>query len=582
MKNKAVYTAAVLLTVFMSLSAFAEDVTDENGRVTEFSNDFESSEYYEPPAEYGEFYQSERSSSALPYIKNAAEYNGNASNSSYIFDGDMYENQYNDGVLQHPASNVYQTANNKYSMPTLKNENMRLGGLDGYIGFFSRYSFLSTIRCDGFDGTKNLLVSDDGSGNHLLKMSPVNVNGIANGEASFFGKNNLSLYGRTTCFEFDVNISNEGNGVRLSIVKDGNLENALKEGLANHFGNVNVTQMLRNSGKAVWYDAVTFKNGTIYLGNDTNGTEVGAYMPDTTYKVKYYLNLEGEQPYNMVVVENGGAVMSKSGPINIDDNNAKTSVKIMAQHLTAPFSFDYNGKNDFAYMLSAEAKGSRNTEYADMYIDNLKFGAASEFEMLSENDKYLKSPIPFLGNPTAEFEFNYPIMASTLSNENITVKDSMGNTVPFSAAADENKIILTFEPLQAASSYNVTFSENICSGPGIKLGKSIECGIVTRDKLSFADTTISRTADGTYELELKIQNNSTEELNIVIAAAVKYNGALAERKIRYCASLVNGNTEKMAKISGISIPEQSGTIEVFVIDSFLKLRALSSPIMLTQ
>ena len=581
MKNRAICVIAALLTVFMSSAVFADEQSDETGKITEFSNDFENTEYYEPAAEYGEFYQTERSGSSIPYIKNAGEYKGNASNSSYIIDGDIYEDQYKDGVLQHPASNVYQTANNKYSMPTLKSDNMRLGGLDGYIGFFSRYSFLSTIRCDGFDGTQNLLVTDDGNDNHILRMSPVNVNATANGEASFFGKTNLSLYGRTTCFEFDVNISNEGNGVRLSIVKDGNLENALKEGEANRFGNVNVTQMLRNNGKAVWYDAVTFKNGSIYLGNDINGTEVGAYELDSLYKVKYYLNLENGVPYNMVVVEHDGNVVSESGLIEINDSNAKTSVKIMAQHLTNAFSFDYNGKNDFAYVLSAEAKGSKNTEYADMYIDNLKFGEADKFEMVSAADKYLNNPIPFLGTPRAEIEFNYPIMQSSLA-DNVSVKDSLGNSIPVSVTANGTKLLLDFEPLQASSSYSVVISENLCTSFGTKLGKNIEFRIITRDKLSFADTTLSQTASGLYDLELKVQNNSTEDLKMVIVVAVKHNDALAEPKIRYCASLVTGNTEKTVKVEGINIPVESGTVEVFVIDSFSGLRALSSPIMLTQ
>ena len=69
---------------------------------------------------------------------------------------------------------------------------------------------------------------------------------------------------------------------------------------------------------------------------------------------------------------------------------------------------------------------------------------------------------------------------------------------------------------------------------------------------------------------------------MVIVVAVKHNDTLAEPQIRYCASLVTGNTEKAVKVEGINIPVESGTVEVFVIDSFSGLRALSSPIMLAQ
>ena len=263
------------------------------GKIGSFSQDFQNSEYHAVMPEYSSLYLNQGDGRERYYIKNGSAITNNASQSSIVFDGDLYENQFVDGVLQHPADDILKLSDHKPSFSGYKNPTLYVGGLDGYVGFTSTYDFQFRYHNLGKKPTDMLVVNEKG-GNYALNMSPTQ-----NGRTSYFGKENLSVMDKTSLMSFSVKLEDKNGVVRLSLVKDGDLSNVGNIWEELGYANTGVGQFIRNDGASQWLDAVTINAGQVKLGKRTAVCSIDA---GKWYTINYYLNTEVNPPEHMLVV----------------------------------------------------------------------------------------------------------------------------------------------------------------------------------------------------------------------------------------------------------------------------------------
>ena len=346
---------------------FGEKFLDKNyGRTENFGIDFEDEKYFQPQAEYGTAYLSDISTRVTRYIQNGDKFNGNVSYSSWMVKSGcrLYDGQYSDGVLQKPKGSINATEDNQYQ--NIISENLVAGGIDGYDGFSDRWRL-----CGDFSGktAEDLTIQETENGNHAIFFNPVENQG-----GSFFGKNTLALTDRKTVLEFKVNIESALNGqFVLNIVKNADF-GAIKDAENLKYANTGTLQFAKQKDTA-WYDAVSFKDNKIYLGN----SEVCDYIENEWYTVRYTLDIKSNEKYEnaLEIYNSQGVEIGKNlESISFDETNTISNIDIIKRNFPTEFSFDENSV--YGYILSTVSNTDNGSIKA--YADDLDFKTAEKYD----------------------------------------------------------------------------------------------------------------------------------------------------------------------------------------------------------
>lgn len=572
-------TAALTVSVAFPVMA----ATDSS-----FVNDFES--YDESPG-IGYFYESAAAPSQAPYINNADTYNGLASETAIIFQGDMYANQYVNNVLQKPAAYVYSASNNKYY--NIISANQRIGGFEGYWGFNTRFIQKSQLRNSSVDGLKDMTVVKLGDGNKVLCLEPLNNKSLPNGYGSYFGNPDLELKEKVTVFEGKIRIDKDTEAIRLHIVKgysnaktsEGALGYFRQKWADNGYGDVNAIQFIKTN--RAWFDALTIKDGVIYLGKAINQNEVCAYQSGNEsgegewFTIRYMLNLlDLTNPKNSVeiITSQGETIGFKISDIVIDNTNKYTDNKdISSQLQAATNAFSFDAAETYGLMFSS-VTGGVNQDYGTAYLDDLLFREAQPLALTNDSNQYLENPISYNGLPEININFNYDLELSTIEG-NIKVIDVDSIEIPCTVTPNGKNIAIVFENgvLQPASIYKVQIAEGLKSLIGSNaLAK--EFVFKTRDAISNVHVSKNiNNASGAMDLELSFVNNNSSPIKCLVAAKIKNENSPVDGSLYYKTVLAATGDTTTVSIENIVLPVdyaiKSYTVQVFVWNDFTSMSA---------
>lgn len=327
------------------------------GKTESFKQDFRDEAYTNIMPAYGELYFNPSDDKIRKYIKNGLSITSNASQSSVVFDGALYENQIINGVVQRPVSDVLMVENNRPSFAGFTNPELKVGGLDGYVGFTSTYDFQFRYG-EANEEPTDMLVMQENENNFALHMNPTQ-----NGRVSYFGKENVSISDKTTSLSFRVKIKDRNGIVRLDLVRDGDLGNIERVWNEHKFSNVSTAQFLQNNGKAQWIDVVTVNGGKVCLGKNKL---VCTMDTDKWYTLEYCLNTEDINNANhmLIVKDELGNEIARSESEKVITGE-KTDINELKNFVQC---FEFSKDSIYSYMISAQ--GSPNTS---VFIDDFIF-----------------------------------------------------------------------------------------------------------------------------------------------------------------------------------------------------------------
>lgn len=356
------------------------------GREQDFREDFESC--LKTPAQTGEIYTWTSQTKPHTYIKNGGEYDGNASESTFTIDGDLYENQYLNGELQYPKQNIDSHADETnptvYNFDGMLKNKLKIGGLPGWHGFSTRYEYLHIIN------NEDLQVVNQ-AGNKSLCLAPRNYSATAapNGTASFFGKDNLKIFDGISKLSAAIKADNIGEGIRIHLIKNGGLNNVGDEWKRTPHGGQQTVWTLANNGKAEWLDIVTFSsNGSstagLYLGKPDNANLVCQYTIGTVIDLQIVLDFTDYLNPTITVTASGCTKKRNLADI-VEETGGITAVRTVSNNIKKSFDCTTNG--DYALLFSAST-GKNYNDSAKVLLDNLEFASSAESEKVL-NDNFI-------------------------------------------------------------------------------------------------------------------------------------------------------------------------------------------------
>jgi len=220
--------------------------------------------------------------------------------------------------------------------------------------------------------------------NKVLKLAPSVMENSANTGSSLFGKNYLSVVGKSTKLSSKVYIDQEAGGLRLMLVRDVDFLKSMEHALeyAEMKKSYDYMSWLKKNGDGnpgMWYDAVRFEDGAIYL----DGENVGAYVKDAWYAVDYYLDLTDiANPAQVLEVKDASenTVVSAKKAITIGGTSTLPNISQNA------FALDKNA-NSYGLVFAATSKlfnqaggtypqwnGNRAQSGEVVYLDDISFG----------------------------------------------------------------------------------------------------------------------------------------------------------------------------------------------------------------
>lgn len=312
------------------------------------------------------------------------EYTGNAAFNLYTMDytKNMLKDEYpaDENGLQRPGGWYATGSGVNY---TYINQDAAIkGGLKGYTGFSSHY--LVRDNRSGCD-IDDLTVVDDG-GNKVLALAPSKFNTSAYRRVSFFGKQNVDIVNKVNVIKSKVKIVDDttGDGFRINITRDNDFSKLKNE---DWFATTPALQLLRNTnsvGNGPWYDAVTMKNGKVYLGDVSADNEVCEYTNGSWYELEYYLDLTDlANPKNILIVydANGNMIASKIKDITLTAEtttaiNSDETAKAGGALTTSYFdSFTANGKYS---LMFTNTSGNNTNDTSKVYLDEISLGGVEE------------------------------------------------------------------------------------------------------------------------------------------------------------------------------------------------------------
>ncbi len=350
-----------------------------------------------------------------------------------IYDGQFDENGNLAGHIDVGNGQYWDLKNVPFSM--LKTENMSTSAWDPET---QGYAFGSFIRLSmgeygwGTDQTVQATKNYAEQPTNALVLAPPAVKEAGQGAAerkyntSFYGVDNLDVYGKLVKVSTYVRMIDQGQSARLNMVMNSNMYNTANKqrvGGGTSYSTAysdwarNTLNFLGLYGtdwtqKDVIIDGVVFKptssdGGDIYLGqdNETNGTKLGSYVSGKWYKVDYYFDATdtstARHGVNIYEFENdnGNTVSKKlcSGTHAIeaiDWNNIGTGDAMMAAYrahsTTNPeflkdsgtgiqYARPYDGLKsdaDYGFWISYTNEVGKATGY--MFADNIEFKEIKE------------------------------------------------------------------------------------------------------------------------------------------------------------------------------------------------------------
>ena len=376
-----------------------------------FNNNFENKTYWFPAMETGEAYLSPTASTTFKYISNADVYGGNLSYTKYgVKSGnDLYANQYIDGILQKPAKAVDYKEGNNFGF--ISGDILQTGGIDGYFGF-NNYFELSKGN-NRYD-VQDLTVVDDGtqSGNHVAKLAPpVMSSEYTYGGGSYFGKTDVALMDRKTTFKYRLKIDSDVSNVRLSLAKDWNID-WIKDAESSKYCLVSTGQFAREyeaNQVMGWFDAVKFKDGSVYLAGD----RVGEYEKSKWYTVEYTLDADGDNVSNALKLydDAGTAVIDTHSAICLNSSTNMGRDIALVKSMTSSADFEFAERSDYSCVICANnEKGTAEGNGTVAYIDDIDF----------KTDVYYDTPNAVIDPKLDSFRdnntFAYTRVAGTTAN----------------------------------------------------------------------------------------------------------------------------------------------------------------------
>ena len=397
---------------------------DKNyGAHYEFSNDFENEEYTRTAPEYKTAYYNTRDT--FTYIANGDTYGGNLSSSRYMVkdDAQLYDGIYNaEGALNSPPyadGDSIESYTDNFRYKYAIHDSLVPGGVEGFVGFSSLYEIAKGDykRNDIQDLT--VVTDPDNSRNHVAKLAPAGGNQWY-GRDSFFGKNYVAIIDRNTKFTYRMRIDSAESDCRLGITKQLDMENIRNSAMNNkfvHTGTLNTAKIATEHGKHSWFDALKFKNGTVYLA----GNDVGEYQSGKWYTVEYTLDIKYGDHYNngvRITDDKGNVVIDTSSDIELDAaKNMGKDCYFINNNLKYDFEFDE--RNYYGMLLSAHTDYANSKENTVVYIDDMNFETVDYYD---DKDAVVNQKLLGLGENNL---FSFGRIGGVTAN-NYSWKESLG------------------------------------------------------------------------------------------------------------------------------------------------------------
>ncbi len=465
MKNVKKVVALLMAASVMSIGSvsFALD--------NSFNQDFES--YNVPTFEYGTFKTGATDASTRYFINNADSLSGVANNTLIFFQGDF---NINDDVIKGMNTTSGLGWDQKWSaVSTLKKENARTLGLDGWIGLTDRIitaplAMQHKGEGKGADSLPPMVVR-----NHTTKSLYMYTQSDADGiKTNWFGKDKLNIYGTKKKISVDFNAWTSGgytnNSTRIALVLTkgyGDIVTKVRQ-TQETYHNVSMHSTgLQGGSAAAASDMVTITNKKAYLGlvSDENFICDLDYTNGHRYTIDVYLDYQtNTSAPSMVVVitdkQTGKVVGRKAGllPVVAENNNVEgaTSATYMTpafgDHNHANFTPD-NATDGLGHAVFVDISG-----YARMFIDNFSMQDDVVYTALAEISGTISgNAVSATVTPGSTAATNAKLFAAEFDAET-------GRCLQIAPAQD-----VSYAALGAAQSPTVTFSNALTEGSNVKL-----------------------------------------------------------------------------------------------------------------
>lgn len=466
MKNVKKVVALLMAASVMSISSvsFALD--------NSFNQDFES--YDIPTFEYGTFKTGATDTSTRHFIKNAdtLKTQGVANNTYFFFQGDF---NINPDVIEGMNTTSGLGWDQKWSdVSTLKKENARTLGLDGWIGLTDRIMTAPQAMQHkgvgkGDDSLPPMVVQ-----NHTTKSLYMYTQSDANGlKTNWFGKDKLNIYGTKKKISVDFNAWASGgytnNSTRIALVLTkgyGDLVTKVRNTQENYH-NVSMHATGLKSESAAASDMVTITNKKAYLGlvSDENFICDLDYTNGHRYTIDVYLDYQTNTsaPSMVVVITDkvtGEVVGRKAGLLPVVAENNDVEGATSATYMTPAFG-DHNHAN---FTPDDATDGLGHAVFVDisgnarMFIDNFSMQDDVVYTALAEISGTISgNAVNATVTPGSTAATNAKLFAAEFDAET-------GRCLQIAPAQD-----VSYAALGAAQTPTVTFSNALTEGSNVKL-----------------------------------------------------------------------------------------------------------------
>jgi len=347
-----------------------------------------------------------------------------------------------------------------------------------------------------------------------------------------------------------------------------------------------------NSGENMYFelqDSTTSKvyvpfavlANTFRIGRSSEGREntICNVSPDTWYKTKSTINLS-EGTAKMILYSIDGVQLAASDTVSFTAYNSGFGLSKIT-----------------GMRIFAEANAANSTS---VYVDDIKitevFSAptvsASSVRIYTIDNEEITdfSSVSTLTN-RIDINLGTKMKGSTITNENILLATSGGESVPFVLSASGKVISLSLsEFLQADTEYVLTLKSDLESRSGDTLGRDVTVKFVTGASIVQCDllalslnseaveglSELSEGADATIDFDYKNSTGEAQQLNVIVA----YYKGDALLRAQYVTENVPGTVTAETYKVNYEIGSLDGVtlIKVMVWDAFDKMHPLSDSI----
>lgn len=463
-------------------------------------------------------------------------YNGPAQN-NIINSGKPSDGDYSDAeVYPDGEESIYEgnAANNLYVFDSKGNK--IYGGIDGWTGHYHG------AGGDYNRSNRRLTVRNDGkfASNNVLSFEPAKS---SDGAYSSFAKEDIDLSG-VSVWETDVAIATPGSGTAddysvftLSITK-----NPISSGYE-YESTIPLVQFATKNQAANAAGEIRIFDSKVY-----DIKVISMYSSSKMYRVKYVLDNSGNLPMHWVVIKDGDTVVASTEPAPV-------------QNYEEFFS------EDAVYGILYRADIVYNKISPRYLIDNISFSKAEGVSITNieeiESEKY---PVV---NPQITLEFDNEVY--DVSDDMITVRDSVGEIVPATVESRGNNLIITPDTLKPQEHYTAEL-KNIPYGDKMYTSKTVRFHTLT------SISTENAVREGN-SVKVTLKNNCSSPASCVILLTAMKDKVNAASGIYYKRVSVPAMQSAEATIENIILegtnPEDV-KFNVFVIDSLTGMHGMSA------